>query len=49
MADALARILTGLERNDPEILKIREAGFATAARYSKDRARAALRDFYGAL
>jgi hypothetical protein len=49
VADALARILTGLERNDPKILKIREAGFATAARYSKDRTRAALRDFYGAL
>lgn len=49
VADALARILSGLERSDPQLLKMREGGFATAACYSKDRTRAALRDFYGAL
>jgi glycosyltransferase involved in cell wall biosynthesis len=49
VADALARILKGLARNDPEILKMREAGFATAARYSKARASEALKTFYGPL
>jgi Glycosyl transferases group 1 len=48
-ADALARILTGLQRDDPEILRMRDAGFATAARYNKERTRTALADFYGAL
>ena len=49
VADALARIVTGLERNDPDIVKIRDAGFATAARYSKEHTRVALREFYGGL
>ena len=49
VADSIARIITGLERNDPDILKMHEAGFATAARYGKDRTRAALRAFYTAL
>jgi hypothetical protein len=49
VADALARIVTGIRENDPEIMRVREAGFVTAARYSKDRARAALDQFYGAL
>lgn len=49
VADLLARIVAGLQRNDPELIKTRDAGFATAARYSKERARAALREFYGAL
>jgi glycosyltransferase involved in cell wall biosynthesis len=49
VADALARIVTGLERQDPELLKIRDAGLATAARYSKERTRAALRTFYDEL
>jgi glycosyltransferase involved in cell wall biosynthesis len=49
VADALARILSGLEINDPKVAKMRDAGFTTAAGYSKDRTRAALREFYGAL
>ena len=47
VADALARIIVGLERKDPEILKMRDAGFATAAHYSKERTRSALGTFYG--
>jgi hypothetical protein len=49
VADALARIVTGVQQNDPEIARIREAGFPTAAQYSKARARAALKQFYGML
>ena len=49
VADALARILAGVQQNDPAIARVREAGFATAARYSRERARAALEEFYGAL
>jgi glycosyltransferase involved in cell wall biosynthesis len=48
-ADALARIITGLERNDPAILRMREAGFATVAQYSRERTRLALAEFYGPL
>jgi glycosyltransferase involved in cell wall biosynthesis len=47
VADALARIVIGLEREDPDLLKMRDAGLATAARYSKERTRTALRAFYG--
>jgi glycosyltransferase involved in cell wall biosynthesis len=36
VADMVARIITGLERNDPDLLKVREAGFATAARYNRE-------------
>jgi hypothetical protein len=46
-ADALAHVVHALQANDPAILKMRDAGFATAARYSKDAAREALRAFYG--
>ena len=46
-ADALARVIRGIEARDPAILKIRDTGFATAARYSKDATREALRAFYG--
>lgn len=49
VADALARIVTGVQQNDPEIARMREAGFATAAQYSKERARDALEQFYGTL
>jgi glycosyltransferase involved in cell wall biosynthesis len=49
VADALARILSGLELNDPKVAKMRDAGFTTAAGYNKDRTRTALREFYGAL
>jgi Glycosyl transferases group 1 len=46
-ADALAHVIRGLEASDPAILKIRDTGFATAARYGKDATREALRAFYG--
>ncbi|HEY4264200.1 MAG TPA: glycosyltransferase [Micropepsaceae bacterium] len=49
VADALAQVITGLQTNDPQISKIRETGFATAAVYSKDQTRAALKSFYGSL
>jgi glycosyltransferase involved in cell wall biosynthesis len=48
-ADALARILAGIQQNDPTISHMREAGFATAAQYSRERARGALEQFYGTL
>jgi glycosyltransferase involved in cell wall biosynthesis len=48
-ADALARIMVGLERKEPELLKMRDAGLATAAHYSKERTRSALAAFYGEL
>lgn len=46
-ADALAHVIRGLHARDPAILRMLETGHATAARYSKDAAREALRDFYG--
>jgi glycosyltransferase involved in cell wall biosynthesis len=46
-ADALAHTIRALQAKDPVILKMLEAGHATAARYSKDAAREALRSFYG--
>lgn len=46
-ADALAHVIHGLEAGDSAILKMRDAGLATAARYGKDRTREALRAFYG--
>jgi hypothetical protein len=49
VADALARIIAGLERKDPDLLKMRDAGLATAADYSEERTRTALRAFYGDL
>jgi hypothetical protein len=48
-ADALARLINGLMRQDQQVLQMREAGFATAARYSKQATRAALLDFYAPL
>jgi glycosyltransferase involved in cell wall biosynthesis len=49
VADSLARIISGLERSDPQIGQMRETGLATAARYHKERTRAALSDFYAPL
>jgi len=49
VANALARIVIGIQKNDPEIARVREAGFATASRYGKERAREALEQFYGTL
>ena len=47
--DAMAQVIAGLKRGDPAIAKMRDVGFATAARYSKDRTRDALKAFYGSL
>ena len=46
-ADALAQVIRGLQSRDPAVLKMLETGHETAARYSKDAALHALRDFYG--
>jgi glycosyltransferase involved in cell wall biosynthesis len=48
-ADALASVLAGIETKEAAIQQIRDAGFATANRYSKKRASAALAAFYGPL
>ena len=45
-ADAVARLIRGLMRQDQEVRRMCEAGFATAARYSKQAAMSALLDFY---
>ena len=45
-ADAMAHTIRVLQVQDPTILKMREAGRATAARYGKDATRDALRAFY---
>lgn len=49
VADALAAIVAGLEAGDAALQAMREAGAATAARYSMDGTREALREFYGRL
>ena len=49
VADALARIVRGFGQNDPELMRMQQAGFTTAAQYSKAQARSALQAFYGAL
>jgi len=48
-SDALAHVVRVLQAKDPAILEMLDAGFATAARYSKNAARDALRAFYGQL
>ena len=49
VADALATAITGLESGDKKLEAMRNAGTATAARYSMDNTRGALREFYGRL
>ncbi len=49
MADTLSRIIAGIQNNAPALAAVREAGFATAARYTKERAQHALAAFYGPL
>jgi hypothetical protein len=46
-ADAIAHVVRALQAGDPAILKLRDNGHATAARYSSDATRDALRAFYG--
>ena len=48
-ADAIAQAAEGIARGDERIKAMRDAGFATAARYNKERTRAALKKFYGGL
>jgi hypothetical protein len=45
-ADALAVLIQKLRRNDPEIAGMRDSGFVTVARYSKENTRVALLEFY---
>ena len=49
VADAVARLITGFMQNDADALRMRDTGFATAARYSKESTRTALLDFYAPL
>jgi hypothetical protein len=46
-ADAVAKLVGGIMQNDPGIERMRQAGFATAARFNKNATRAALLEFYG--
>ncbi len=48
-SDALARLLGDILRKDPEVERMRQAGFATVARYSEEATRNALLDFYQSL
>jgi glycosyltransferase involved in cell wall biosynthesis len=45
-ADAVADLIDGFMSNRADVQRMREAGFATAARYSIDATRSALLDFY---
>ena len=47
--DALAAALDGVDRGDPEILAVRDAGIATAARFTREQTKSALQQVYGAL
>jgi glycosyltransferase involved in cell wall biosynthesis len=49
VADTLAKVIVGVENNDPAIQEMREAAFATAAQYDKEQTRHALAAFYGPL
>jgi glycosyltransferase involved in cell wall biosynthesis len=46
VADALAGVVDALERDDPSLVRMREAGAATAARYTRSHTRDALSHFY---
>ena len=45
-ADALAEAIIGIEKGDARFTAMRDAGFATVARYKKDVTQTALRDFF---
>ena len=49
VADAVARVLTGWQRNDPGIRAVGEEGMATVARYGKEQTKEVLKNFYGPL
>ena len=46
VADALAGVVDALERDDPSLVRMREAGAVTAARYTRSHTRDALSRFY---
>ena len=46
VADALAGVVEALERDDPSLVRMREAGVVTAARYTRSHTRDALSRFY---
>jgi hypothetical protein len=46
VADALAGVVDALERDDPSLVRMREAGAVTAARYTRQHTRDALSRFY---
>jgi glycosyl transferase family 1 len=45
-ADAVAKLIGGVMRSDPDLERMRQAGFATAARYNSNATRAALLEFF---
>ena len=47
VTDALATVIEGLNRGDQQLRKMREAGMATAARFTKQRTKQALERVYG--
>jgi hypothetical protein len=49
VTDALAGVIDGLSRDDPQLLRRREAGMATAARFDRHETKTALQRVYGAL
>lgn len=48
-ADALARVVNGLNSGDEALAQMRKTGSETAAHYSKETTRSALREFYSSL
>jgi hypothetical protein len=48
VVDALATVANGLERSDPKLIAMLQAGHATAARYTRAETKAALARVYGA-
>jgi glycosyltransferase involved in cell wall biosynthesis len=49
VVDALAGVIVGLDRDDAELRKMRDAGLATAKRYDKQRTKTALEKVYAPL
>ncbi len=49
VADALARVVTGIERDESSLAAMREAGLATARQFNRERTRGALSSFYGSM
>jgi glycosyltransferase involved in cell wall biosynthesis len=49
VTDAIATVIEGLSRGDPQVLAMRDAGRATAARFTRQETKSALQRVYGAL